>query len=688
MRFLLSILFLTPFIITMSCTSTSRLDEMDDRFATWILAYNRAQQLQSKNTDPAQACELYLNLAQEKEFVLHDLALIRARMICSDLQSIPTIPENVTALTPWLEPADLQRRLFEGNARKDFQELASATLRQAQLSDRQPEKVEFLKTALDYAARAKNPKMQEEIQAKLYRVSPSLLPNPAPADFIRVANDYLYSRQFDKGRQVLMKIINGKNFSLDEKYSARKQFRNSYKTEQRKPEYVRECKLFVRWLAPQGNPARLEEAYLTLARAQWTEGMVREAKKTLRIAETQLKGFAQDEIEWVRGRIFEESHDLEKAISHYEKGLQFSKTKSQWHDRILFSKAWNLRKLGKYSEAAVTLSELKQTTQDPFDKNRYTFWLARSLKQAGQEDSAKDLFNELIRNDVLGYYGLLSYRETMQPIPPLNESKKSNFNPRIDENIRQWVQGLTATQELDTLEKFLNYQTEQLKILRKTDEGIWLYYLKGYAKAGLYLPLFQQLGGLPTEMKDMLLKDYPELLFPQKYVDLIVPAAEKFNVKPELMLSIIRQESAFNTYARSSADAMGLMQVMPSVAKEQQGKTGIRISHFEDLYRPEINLPIGASLLADLSKKYRGQFLLTAAAYNANEKAIQSWLKTRLNDDPLEFIEDVPYDETRAYIKLVLRNFVFYTRLRNPDQPQPFPEWCLQDLQTFKVSTR
>jgi soluble lytic murein transglycosylase len=108
---------------------------------------------------------------------------------------------------------------------------------------------------------------------------------------------------------------------------------------------------------------------------------------------------------------------------------------------------------------------------------------------------------------------------------------------------------------------------------------------------------------------------------------------------------------------------MGLMQVIPSVAKEQQSKTGIRISHFEDLYKPEINLPIGAALLSDLSKKYRGQFLLIAAAYNANEKAIHSWLKTRLNDDPLEFIEDIPYDETRAYIKLVLRNFVFYTRL-------------------------
>jgi soluble lytic murein transglycosylase len=688
MRFLISLLLLTPFVITLSCTSTSRLDEMDDHFATWILAYNRAEQLQSKNADPAQACELYLNLAQEKEFVLHDLALIRAHVVCTDSQTLPAMPDKMVSANPWLEPVDLQRRLFEANNKKDFDELASATFRQAQLSDRQREKVDLLKSALEFAQKSKNKKMQDELQAKLYQVSPSLNPDPSPSDYPRVASDLIYLRQFDKGRQVLMKIINGKNFSAEDKYSARRSFRNSYKTEQRKAEYVRECKSFARWLEKQGNIPRLEEAYLTLARAQWTEGMVREAKRTLKAAETKLGGYGQDEIEWVWGRINEESHDLEKAIKHYDRGLQVSKAKSQWHDRLLFSKSWNLRKLGKYSEAAAALTELRQTTQDPFDKNRYSFWLARSLKQSGQEDSAKSMFEDLIQNDVLGYYGLLSYRETMQPIPPLNESKKSNFSPSIDSTTKLWVQGLTATQELDTLEKYLNYQTDQLKSQKRVDEDTWLYFLKSYAKAGLYLPLFQQLGSLPTNMKDMLLKDFPELLFPQKYVDLITPAAEKFNVRPELMLSIIRQESAFNTYARSPADAMGLMQVIPSVAKEQQSKTGIRISHYEDLYKPEINLPIGAALLSDLSKKYRGQFLLIAAAYNANEKAIQSWLKTRLNDDPLEFIEDIPYDETRAYIKLVLRNFVFYTRLGHPDQPQAFPEWCLQDLQSFKVSTR
>ena len=76
-----------------------------------------------------------------------------------------------------------------------------------------------------------------------------------------------------------------------------------------------------------------------------------------------------------------------------------------------------------------------------------------------------------------------------------------------------------------------------------------------------------------------------------------------------------------------------------------------------------------------------------AAAYNASERAIESWLKTRLKEDSLEFIEDIPYDETRSYVKLVIRNFIFYSRLKEPAKKLAFPSWCLDDLQSFRVST-
>ena len=65
-------------------------------------------------------------------------------------------------------------------------------------------------------------------------------------------------------------------------------------------------------------------------------------------------------------------------------------------------------------------------------------------------------------------------------------------------------------------------------------------------------------------------------------------------------------------------------------------------------------------------------------------KAVSGWLNSRDTKDPVAFIEDVPYEETRTYLKLVMRNFVFYSRLNSKQVPIEFPEWCLADLQAVK----
>ncbi|HWU42954.1 MAG TPA: transglycosylase SLT domain-containing protein, partial [Bdellovibrio sp.] len=97
-----------------------------------------------------------------------------------------------------------------------------------------------------------------------------------------------------------------------------------------------------------------------------------------------------------------------------------------------------------------------------------------------------------------------------------------------------------------------------------------------------------------------------------------------------------------------------------------------------DLYKPEINIPIGAWALRSLMKKYDNQYILAVAGYNANDNAIRGWLKTRFRNDPVEFIEEVPYEETRGYIKLTMRNYVFYQRLLNPGTKIKFPEELLK----------
>ena len=167
--------------------------------------------------------------------------------------------------------------------------------------------------------------------------------------------------------------------------------------------------------------------------------------------------------------------------------------------------------------------------------------------------------------------------------------------------------------------------------------------------------------------------NYPELLFPQPYKDQVKEMASKTNLPASLIYSIMKQESAFNEKARSGADAMGLMQVIPTLARHLSRKFEIPFKKNDDLFDPSINIQIGSYELMEQVKRQNGQLTYVAAAYNAGPNALSSWLKNRKREDVLEFIEDIPYDETRTYVKLIARNKAFYERISNRDSEQDFP---------------
>jgi soluble lytic murein transglycosylase len=119
---------------------------------------------------------------------------------------------------------------------------------------------------------------------------------------------------------------------------------------------------------------------------------------------------------------------------------------------------------------------------------------------------------------------------------------------------------------------------------------------------------------------------------------------------------------------RSWADAFGLMQMIPEKAIELSHKYGIPYRDYNDLYNPEINLEMGTALLKDLRAKFNYKFVQSVAAYNASESVIAVWEKERFNGNYFEFIEMIPYEETRNYIKLVFRNFITYKRITNHEE--------------------
>ena len=133
---------------------------------------------------------------------------------------------------------------------------------------------------------------------------------------------------------------------------------------------------------------------------------------------------------------------------------------------------------------------------------------------------------------------------------------------------------------------------------------------------------------------------------------------------PLLVNSIIKAESLFDKNAFSSAGAMGLMQLMPGTGRRVAKKLKMKLSGNEQLFDPAINLRLGAYHLGQLVKEFKGQLVPAIASYNAGSRPVKRWWKNRKKNEPIEtFIERIPYQETRNYVKKVLGYLQEYRRL-------------------------
>ena len=289
----------------------------------------------------------------------------------------------------------------------------------------------------------------------------------------------------------------------------------------------------------------------------------------------------------------------------------------------------------------------------------------------------------------MSWYALLAYRELGRTMPPLaNESdvnaaaKPLSADSAFSTNEKLTLAWLLAVGEDELARKYL----DQIASRHRSDfsENQMLDLLEAYGRSGHYQALFSRLNELSAEKRASILDKNPALLFPQPWSALVQNASDKFGVQRELIYAIMRQESSFNPLARSGADAFGLLQLIPEMAKRAEITAHLPIASHDELFEPEINIPLGAAFLHDLFLKWDDHFIPSVASYNASEKAVSRWLKSRYHGDVLTFIEDVPYEETRTYIKLVMRNYIFYKRLNSGGAAAAFPEWCLANLHEAK----
>jgi len=156
---------------------------------------------------------------------------------------------------------------------------------------------------------------------------------------------------------------------------------------------------------------------------------------------------------------------------------------------------------------------------------------------------------------------------------------------------------------------------------------------------------------------------FQKLLFPLGFDELLVDSANRQGADPMLFASLVRQESRFDPAARSSANALGLSQILPSTGNSIAAAMGRGSVTEADLFKPGTNLELGAYFLARQLERSSNLILPALAAYNAGGGATDRWLNEFGRDDMELLTERIPYSETNLYLHVVYENYEMYKRL-------------------------
>jgi soluble lytic murein transglycosylase len=182
--------------------------------------------------------------------------------------------------------------------------------------------------------------------------------------------------------------------------------------------------------------------------------------------------------------------------------------------------------------------------------------------------------------------------------------------------------------------------------------------------AGDYLAAIRLMDRVPGSKRP------EEVMYPLAYWPEVSKEADRSRLDPLLLLSLMREESRFDYEAFSPAGAVGLMQLMPSTAERTARAAGIVLEDSEELFSAETNIVIGAQYFRSLVNEF-GSVTPSLAAYNAGEIAVRKWLLRGDYSSYDEFVEDIPYKETREYVKRIMRSYFHYISNNGTDLAQP-----------------
>lgn len=312
---------------------------------------------------------------------------------------------------------------------------------------------------------------------------------------------------------------------------------------------------------------------------------------------------------------------------------------------------WLALRQGDARTAETHFARLAAAVRSPVSKARAAYWRGRAAERIGDPIGARVFYADGARYPTT-FYGQLAAAKagvtelilTPDPIP--TRSQRAAFEAA---DLPRAIRHLAAAGERDLVREFALHQGRQ--VTRATD-------------LAMLVDMLQDLGETETALLAYRKGAWSGLVLYERGYPLAIPPRVGGGADPALVLAITRQESQFDPRVRSGAGARGMMQILPSTGREVARRLGLAWT--DALLRdPASNMRLGSRYLGELSGRFGGSYVLAAAAYNAGPGRPSQWM-TVCGDprspaaDPLDFIECIPFGETRDYVMNVMANYQVY----------------------------
>jgi len=394
---------------------------------------------------------------------------------------------------------------------------------------------------------------------------------------------------------------------------------------------------------------------------------------------------------WAQDALYNLARDLDKADRDAEAMGRYRQLvalypKTQYAAEASYNLGWYAYRMKQYTDAARLLEQHLVNYRYPETKfiGEAGFWGAKAEERLGNRGRALALYDLVRERYAYGYHGYLAGMRAAKlraADPSLKaEASHPGFDlERIKSNVT-YVEKIDETadgSENAALAKANDFEAIGLGELAIKELNTALERAPTSPKLSLRIAQYYARRGENFQATIVLRRGYPdiysykeadvpreawEIFFPLVAWNTIKQEAKRYGIDPYMAAGLIRQESVFNPTAISRVGARGLMQVMPATGQMISRKQGGGSITAADLYNPAINVKLGMNYLAQMLGQF-GRIEYAAAAYNAGPGRARTWIAERGGLDIEEWIETIPFTETRGYVQGVLRYAANYRRL-------------------------